>query len=143
MTFVLIDDRGRCTIPGVPAGPYDSEIDADGVVRLVPLVRATDKRPPTLGPTAAAPTIRSTNVAKSPARRRFHGRDWTRIPAGTVIYAPKPIGKTTMGPDGKSPAGTSMNQYLLDHGISRNAWDCITLQNGLTLAQAYDAGEWS
>jgi hypothetical protein len=135
MTFVLIDERGRCTIPNAPAGPYDSEIGADGTIHLVPLVRATDRKPPSPLP---MPTNRPTGI-----RRRRFGRDWTRIPAGTAMVAPHPIGRMQMGGSGKSPTGGSMNQYLLDNGISRNAWDCIYLEDGRSLAQAYDAGEWS
>lgn len=134
MTLVVIDDRGRCTIPGSRAGAYDEETGADGVIRLIPLVRATDQK--AVAATAATP------VTKPKIRRKRKGRHWARIPAGTTFTGPDEVGEMVMGKGGLLDDGRTPNQAFLDAGITRNVWIYMFLPDGRTAAQAYDTGEW-
>lgn len=131
MTLVIVDSRGRCTIEGAKEGAYDAEVEENGVVRLVPLVRATDGR------------AVETKPANQPRQqRRVVGRDARRIPQGTVLYGRPPIGAVTMGVRGQLSDGRSLNKTLTDAGITQNAWSAYRLSDGRTIGEAYDAGEW-
>lgn len=134
MTLVVIDDRGRCTIPGSRAGAYDEETGTDGVIRLIPLVRATDMR----AVVPAAPTP----VTKPKRQRRQIRRQWSKIPAGTTFTCPPEVGDLTMGPGGLLADGRTPNRAFIDEGLGRNVWINMRLPDGRTAADAYDAGEW-
>jgi len=134
MTLVVIDDRGRCTIPGSRAGAYDEETGVDGVIRLIPLVRATDMK--AVAATASKPVTK-------PKRKRIQiRRQWSKIPAGTTFACPPEVVDLTMGPGGLLSDGRTPNQAFIDKGLGRNVWINMRLPDGRTAAAAYDAGEW-
>jgi hypothetical protein len=127
-----IDERGRCSIPGAPSGLYDAVINPDGTIDLVPLVRVTDMKPPTT-PSAPKP---------AKARRQTLRRDWSKIPSGTVLTGPPQVGQVTMGTGGRLSTGRTPNSVFTDLGITRNAWDYLRLDDGRSVGEAYDAGQW-
>lgn len=131
MTMVQIDERGRTTMHGAKPGPYDMELHRDGRIELIPLVRATDKRPPKPAKAARAPII-----------REVKGRSWSKLPVGTVLTAPAPVGQVTLGPGGKLTTGRTPNQAFTDAGVTTNAWKTYRLDDGRLVGEAYDAGEW-
>lgn len=130
---MVIDARGKCTIPGAPSGPYDVLTRPDGTIEFVPLVRVTDMKPPTATPAALKP---------AKARRQTHRRDWSKIPAGTVLTGPPNIGQVTMGTDGRLSNGHTPNSVFTDLGLTRNAWEYLRLEDDRSVGEAYDEGQW-
>lgn len=130
----MIDHRGRCTIVGGRAGAYDAETDSDGVIRLIPLVRATDKK--AVGSAKLAP------VTKQKRTRKQIRRQWSKVSTGTTFVCPPEVGTVTMGDGGLLTDGRTPNQAFVDAGLTRNVWIYMCLPDGRTAADAYDAGEW-
>ena len=133
MTLVVIDERGRCTISGAGAGAYDADTGTDGVITLVPLVRATDRRPPA----AVRP------ITPSKRLREQKNRSWSRVPAGTMFDGPPDVGHVVMGAGGRLSDGKTPNQAFTSVGVTANAWANLRLEDGRTAAEAYDSGEWA
>ena len=132
MVLVIIDEKGRCAIDGAVAGAYDADFNPDGTVLLVPLVRATDRKP------AETPKT----VATRKRKRRSLGRDWSRVPAGTQLTGPPELGVVVMGRSGRLDSGQTPNEALLEVGLTRNAWKHLKLDDGRAAGDAYDEGEW-
>lgn len=132
MALVIIDEKGRCAIDGAAAGAYDADLNPDGTVLLVPLVRATDRKPAT-PVKSASPRGR---------KRRSIGRDWARVPAGTRLTGPPELGVVVMGRAGRLDTGQTPNEALLEVGLTRNAWQHLKLDDGRSVGDAYDDGEW-
>ena len=134
MTLVIIDDRGRCTVIGARPGPYDAEFARDGTISLVPLVRATDNKPP-------KPPAPSRTVAP-PRSRRSLKRNWAKVKPGTVLTGPPGLGEVVMGKGGLLADGRTPNQAFTDAGITNNAWMNLRLPDGRVLGSAYDSGDF-
>ena len=132
MTLVVIDNRGRCTIAGARPGAYDAELGRDGVLTLVPLVRATDRKAPKT----------PTPVERAGRPRDQKNRSWGRINAGTVLVGPPAVGRVVMGTSGRLVDGRTPNQAFTSAGVTANAWANLRLADGRTAAEAYDSGKW-
>jgi hypothetical protein len=130
--LVIVDERGKCTIHGASPGAYDAVIKPNRGIELIPLVRATDLEPPT-APSPPKP---------AKARRKTHRRDWSKIPAGTVLTGPPEIGQVTMGTGGRLTTGRTPNSVFTDLGITRNAWEYLRLEDDRSVGEAYDEGHW-
>lgn len=133
MTLVIIDEKGRCAIDGAAAGAYEADFNPDGTVLLVPLVRATDRKPVKATPPASTGKL----------KRRSLKRDWARVPAGTRLTGPPEVGDVVMGPAGRLDTGQTPNEAFLEVGLTRNAWKFLRLDDGRSVGDAYDAGEWA
>ncbi|MCL8024891.1 hypothetical protein [Nocardioides bruguierae] len=129
MPLVTVDESGGCALPAsVPPGTYAVEI-ADGVVVLRPVLSPPEETEPT-------PVVVADPVPAAPRR------DWAEVPAGTVLIGPADVGLVVMDEGGVLQDGSTPGEHLREHRMIGNAWRLYTLEDGRSVGQAYDAGEW-